>query len=106
MSRDPPERIRLRQTGSVCASTGRTAFTETLRFCYVWEEGGQKGLQDAAGLCSSVDQAAHDPLRYSVSATSVFSRSVRAIAVQFFSHRSRVFQEYKCFGLWKSLFAT
>jgi len=31
------------------------------------------------------------------------ARSVRAMASQFFSHRSSVFQEYRCFGLWKSL---
>ena len=50
--------------------------------------------------------AAQDPLRNSVKATSTFARSARAIASQFFSHLSSVFHEYRCFGLWKSLFAT
>ena len=50
--------------------------------------------------------AAQDPFRYSVSATSTFARSVRAMASHSFAHRSRVFHEYRCFGLWKSLLAT
>ena len=34
--------------------------------------------------------AAHEPLRYNMSATSTLARSVRAMASQFFSHRSSV----------------
>jgi hypothetical protein len=50
--------------------------------------------------------AAQDPFLYSVRATSTFERSVGAMASQFFSHRSSVFHEYRCLGLWKSLLAT
>jgi hypothetical protein len=38
-------------------------------------------------------QAAQEPFRYRVSATSTFDRNVRAIASQFFSQRSSVFHE-------------
>jgi len=51
-------------------------------------------------------QVAHDPLRYNVSATSTFDRSTAATDSHVFSHRTSVFHEYRCFGLWKSLFAT
>ena len=37
--------------------------------------------------------AAQEPLRYNMSATSTLARSVRAMASQFFSHRSSVFHE-------------
>ena len=49
--------------------------------------------------------AAHDPLRYSVNATSTFDRSAAATASHVFSERTSVFHEWRCFGLWKSLFA-
>jgi len=50
--------------------------------------------------------AAQEPLRKSVSAMSTFARSACFTAGQFFSQRTSVFQEYRCFGLWKSLLAT
>jgi len=43
--------------------------------------------------------AAHEPLRKSVSAMSTLSRRARLTAGQFFSARTSVFHEYKCFGL-------
>jgi hypothetical protein len=44
--------------------------------------------------------------RNNVIATSSLVRNACLIAGQLFSRRNRVFHEYRCFGLWKSLLAT
>ena len=66
-----------------CRTTGRTGFA---------------GVESHT-LGRRQRQAAHAPLRYSVSAISTFSRSVCAIASHFFSHLSSVFHEYRCLAL-------
>jgi hypothetical protein len=43
--------------------------------------------------------AAHEPLRYRVSATSTFALNACAMDSQFFSQRNNVFHEYKCLRL-------
>ena len=45
------------------------------------------------------DSWLHDPLRFSITATSTLARSVRAMASHSLSHRTSVFHEYRCFAL-------
>ena len=50
----------------------------------------------------------HAEIRPETLAADVGPGEVRidALGIHFFSLRTSVFQEYRCFGLWKSLFAT